>query len=288
MTLTLKPVIEVEVTTTIEEEVQTAEASFAKPAQDVAVVVEESRALSPVDRVMGMIAAASRDPTVDVAKMRELFSLQKDMMAIQAEQRFFEALARIQAKVPRIPKNGIVRLGKGKDGTEQSYNFANWEDMDRLVAPILQGEGFTVTFSEDASDQNGIRWAATWRAFGHSEKNYITLPADNSAGKNPLQARGSTNSYAKRYLTEDFCKLVREGADDDGKRGGTIFITPEQVLELQALAIETNTEESRFLEMMTSEARNWEEIEEKDFARLANALSRKKNQLKARKREDAP
>lgn len=224
---------------------------ISKVSETLPAVQDESRALSPVDQVMGMIAAASRDPTVDVAKMRELFSLQKDLMAMQAAQRFEEALGRIQAKVPRIPKNGVVNLGKGKDGREQSYNFANWEDMDKLVAPILREEGFTVTFSEDVSDQNGIRWAATWRAFGHAEKNFITLPADSSAGKNPLQARGSTNSYAKRYLTEDFLKLVREGADDDGKLGGARFIPPEQVQELSELCKKAGRREIDIVERLS-------------------------------------
>lgn len=247
--------------------------------QDVVVVEPESRSLTPVEQVMGMIAAASRDPTVDVAKMRELFSLQKEMMAIQALQRFEEGLGRVQARCPRIPKNGVVNLGTGKG----SYNFARWEDMDSLVGPILRDEGFTVTFSEDSSDQNGIRWGASWRAFGHTERNFITLPPDNSAGKNALQARGSTNAYAKRYLTEDFLKLVREGDDDDGVTGGWVGVTPEQVDELYEL-LEGRVypdgrvvTEAGFIGRMASDAAgnkiaHFSKMAGHDFVRVANTL----------------
>lgn len=251
-----------------------------QPEPPVAVVEQ-----GPVN-MLSVIMQLARDSSVDVTKLSALLSMQERMEARDAEKQFNAGLARIQAKAPRIPKNGIVKLGE-KNGREQSYNFANWEDMDTIVSPLLREEGFTVTFSEEASDQNGIRWAATWRAFGHSEKNLITLPADTGAGRNPLQARGSTNSYAKRYLTEDFLKLVREGTDDDGKRGGTIYVRPEQAVQMRELCSAAERNEDRFLEQYTTEAQSFEEVIEGDFGRLMRLLTSAKHMVDQRKAKAA-
>lgn len=200
--------------------------------------------------LLSVMLELARDPNFNAANLQVLSDMQARMEERQAIRLFGEALSRIQAKVPKIPKNGVVSLGKNKNGEEQSYDFAKWEDMDAVVSPFLREEGFAVTFSEETSDQNGIRWSASWRAFGHIEKNFITLPADTGAGRNPLQARGSTNSYAKRYLTEDFLKLVRAGADDDGVRGGTKFITNEEEAELISLCEQAGRDEVSLVERM--------------------------------------
>lgn len=266
---------------TIDADSVTAAESLLPPAQDLAVR-EEAQPPAIIPEGPGALLAAivslAKDPSVDVAKLGALLGMQERMEAREAERMFGAALARIQSKIPRVPKTGIVQLGEKKGG----YDFGKWEDLDAAVGPFLTEEGFAVTFSEETSDANGIRWGAKWRAFGHTEMNFITLPPDTGAGRNPLQARGSTNSYAKRYLTVDFLKVVFIGDDDDGKRGGTVYITPDQVLEIQALAIETKTDDYRFLEMMTSEAKSLEEIEAKDFARLLNALTSKKRQMAKR------
>ena len=197
--------------------------------------------------LLNAIASLAKDPAVDVAKLEALLGMQERMEARQAERLFGDALTRIQAKAPRIPKNGIVSLGQGKG----SYDFAKWEDMDAVIGPLLREEGFAVTFSENSVNEHGIRWGATWRAFGHSETNFMTLPPDTGAGRNALQARGSTNAYAKRYLTEDFLKLVRAGADDDGNRGGAKFIDPEQVQELADLCKRAGRREMDIVERLS-------------------------------------
>lgn len=243
---------------------------------------EESQVALPIERVLTAIISASSDSSVDVSKMRELLGLQKEMMAMQAEQRFHEALLRIQTRMPRIPKNGVVDLGGNR-----KYDFAKWEDMDSIVGPILQEEGFTVTFSEEGFDQYGIKWAASWRAFGHTEVNRITLPPDKGPGRNELQARGSTNSYAKRYLTEDFCKLVRAGADDDGVRGGTRYISEEKADELRDMIREVGRQEGPFLDRLFAGAiRSCDEIEEGGAYNAARGtLTAMKQQMAAKAKE---
>lgn len=53
-------------------------------------------------------------------------------------------------------------------------------------------------------------------AGGHAEETAMTLPADMTGNKNPVQAWGSTASYGKRYVTLTITGIATEDEDDDG------------------------------------------------------------------------
>ena len=235
----------------------------------------------PGGSLAAALARVAADPNIDPARMRELHAIHREIVADEARAAFHEALRAMQREMPRVKKNGTVSLVK--DGVDKgSYRFATWEDIDTIVRPILDRYGFSVTFSEVASDANGIRWAATWRRAGHAEQNFITLPADAGHGRNPLQARGSTSSYAKRYLTEDFCNIVREAADDDGVRGGRKYLDAERVAELEGLAHAVGRDEVQLLDGMFGGAiRSFAEISsEEGYAAVRNTLARLQRQKK--------
>lgn len=231
---------------------------------DVATV-----AATPGGFLAAALARAAADPTIDPQRMRELHAIHREIVADEAKAAFNEALRAMQSEMPRVKKNGTVSLG-GKG----SYRFATWEDIDTIVRPMLQKHGFSVTFSEVSSDANGIRWSATWRhSEGHSDINFITLPADGGAGRNPLQARGSSSAYAKRYLTEGFCNIVREDADDDGVRGGTKFITDDEVKQLDGLLTAAKADRTRFLQYYNVD--DLTEMTSASFVQAVNALNQK-------------
>jgi len=187
------------------------------------------------------IVQLASDPRVDVTKLEAILLMQERMEAREATTLFHGALARLQANMPRVKKNGTIDLRKGRP-----VPFAKYEDVMAVVGPMLAAEGFTVSFSEGEPGPL-IRWVATWRAHGHTESNTISLPPDTGPGRNELQARGSTNSYAKRYLVEDFLNIVREGADDDGHRGGVRFIDGAQCRQIEELLAETKSDRDQFL-----------------------------------------
>lgn len=235
-------------------------------AAETGQTITEERALTtPATTVLNTIVALAKDPSVDVTKLEALLGMQERMERRQAEAEFFQALRAAQQAMPRVKKNGTIQLGKDKDSGQSrgAIPFATYEDVDAVVRPIMERFGFSVTFSEAESGDKGIRWSATHRHMaGHAETNFLTLPADNGPGRNPLQARGSTNSYAKRYLMEDFYNIVREGADDDGKRGGKRYIKPEEADELSALCKEVGRQEGQFLDsMFGGTIRSFDEME---------------------------
>lgn len=227
--------------------------------------IEHSIAI-PVERVLQAVINAASDPAVDVAKMRELLGLQKELMSMQAEQQFNEAFHRLQIDMPRVKKNGTVEYKNKQTGVfEKSFNFARWEDMDTAIRPILQREGFVLSFDSTPrqGDGGGIIVTGTLSHIGgHRRTASIPVALDTSGGKNNIQGMGSSLSYGKRYTTTALLNIVTEGEDDDGVRGGMQFITDAQTAELRSLIKAAGRQEGPFLDQLFAGAiRSVEEIE---------------------------
>lgn len=250
-----------------------------------AIVVRPEQSIAITEgpgALLHAIVALAKDPAVDVTKLSALMAMQERMETRQAEIEFDRALARISEIMPRVKKNGRINLIK-KDGSDGgSYAFAKWEDMDAILRPLMGREGFTLSFDAVPRPGEGGGLIVTGRLLhrdGHSRSASMPLALDTGPGRNNLQAMGSTLSYGKRYCAEMLLNIIREGDDDDGKRGGMVYIDAAQAEELGALLVATKTDEARFLEQMTSEARSLTEVEERDFVRLKNLLLAKQKAM---------
>lgn len=235
----------------------------------------------PVDEIMNFIAEAVTNPAIDVSKLEVLLRMKREVTADRGVILFNEALHRAQADMPRVKKNGTIDMG-----AKGSMPFAKWEDMDLVLRPILDAYGFSLSFDTLPREGGGSIVVATLQHIaGHYKTASFSLPLDSGAGRNNLQAAGSTLSYGKRYTAEMLLNIVREGIDDDGKAGGMVFVTPAEAAELAALISETRTDPGQFLAMMVRDnVHTVEEIERGDFPRLKNALLDKQAKMKAKGR----
>jgi hypothetical protein len=235
--------------------------------------------------MLAIIARAASDPSVDVEKMRALLDLQRELLADQARAEFNAAYTRLASKLPRVQKNGVVNL-ISKDGKDLgSYKFAKWDDIDRIIRPILAEEGFGLSFNSRprGADGGGLIVTGTlMHRDGHSISAEMPLPLDTGAGRNNLQATGSTLSYGKRYCAEMLLNIVREGADDDGKAGGevaeSLFITDEQIAEINTLIRETESDSRRVLNY-ADQAPSVPEMTSHQYRKARDMLLRKKNRM---------
>ena len=223
--------------------------------------------------MLKIIADAAANPAVDVTKMQALLDMQERILDRQAKAAFNHALARVSATMPRVKKNGRVDLGAGKG----SYDFAKWEDMDTVIRPLMRQEGFTLSFDMEPRDGGGgVVVGKLLHQDGHSETARIPLPADGGAGRNNLQAMGSTLSYGKRYCAEMLLNIVREGADDDAQTGGAEYITAQQAASIQADLAAVGGDQEKFLAMLR--AATFQDIRKADHGRAMNMLAAKKRQ----------
>lgn len=232
-----------------------------------AVAVQENTMIS-------IIAKAANDPNVDVAKLEKLLDMQERIMAKQAEIDFNEALARISKLMPRIVKGGKVEY-KDKDTKklEEAFKFARYEDIDKVVRPLLEAEGFSLSFDTVMKDGGGVVITGTLsHKSGHKKTASLPLALDTSGGKNNIQAMGSTTSYGRRYTMCMLLNIVTVGEDDDGT--GAEFVTLEQAAELDTEARETGSDIPKLLAF--AGASSFQEIPLKNYGKVKKFLAQKK------------
>lgn len=198
--------------------------------------------------LLGAIVQLARDPAVDVSKLQALLAMQERMEARQAEIEFNRALGRLP-KI-RVKKTGRADLTR-KDGTAGgSWTYAKWEDIATIIEPLMEAEGFRLVFDAQPRPGEGggiIVTGTLLHRDGHSRSASMPISLDTGAGRNNVQAMGSSLSYGKRYTAEMLLNIVREGEDDDGKIGGTKFVTPAEAEELRALTKAAGRREDQFL-----------------------------------------
>lgn len=237
--------------------------------------------------IMQIIAKAASDPAVDVSKMSALLDLQERLTAKRAEAEFNQAYADLQDELPRIKKDGTVEypIDKNKpDGPKKkAFSFATWENVDAIIRPLLKKCGFSLTFNSTQKQGDGGGALVTGTLLhigGHSKSASIPLALDSSGGKNNIQGMGSTLSYGKRYTTFMLLNIVTEGEDDDGVRGGMVFINDDEAAEVNKLIDDTGTNRDRFLESL--KLANVSNIQKGELGLVLNLLHSKARAQKAK------
>lgn len=250
--------------------VEVVEAQASPPA-----VQQEAQPLT----VLNIIAAAARDPSVDVAKLEALLRLQREVEEVEARREFNRALHEVQAKLPQVAKNGTISL-RDRDGNDKgSIPFAKWEDVDAILRPIYSAHGFSLSFDTMPRPGDGggaIIVGTLQHTAGHSRTASLPLPLDSGPGRNNLQAMGSTLSYGKRYVAEMLFNIVRKGEDRDG--ADPTPITEAQKGELIELQREAEADTRAFLAFLQVES--LDDLPASRFGEAKNALLAKIRALK--------
>jgi len=243
---------------------------------------------APVMGMMQIIERAARDPSFDVQKLDALLAMQERLEKRQAEREFIAAFARLSGDLPRVKKNGTISLGNDKQGKPMAVAFAKWEDMDKVIRPLMAREGFTLSFDSASRVGEGGGLVVTGTLMhkdGHSRTASMPLALDTGPGRNNLQAMGSTLSYGKRYCTEMLLNIVREGQDDDGATGEDIaMISDEQKERLIDLIKATNSDTAKFLKAVFPRAKygSLDEIPASRYPDAEAKLIEKKTKMEAR------
>jgi len=150
------------------------------------------------------LAAAAADPRTDMDKMERLFAMHQAMLRRQAEVAFNDAMAKAQAEIQPVINNAT--------NTHTRSGYAKLAAIDREITPIHTKYGLSISYdTETKNDADPIpegmlrTVAIVSHSEGHSRRHHIDLPPDvagaqGTTNKTMVQARGSTNAYARRYL----------------------------------------------------------------------------------------
>lgn len=179
-----------------------------------------------------LIKMAASDESVDPAKLHALLDAQERVLNRKREDDFNAAFDDMLKEIPRIVKKGSVSYAKGGE-TQEAFRFARYEDIEKIVEPIMRKHGFRIRYTMEERAGGGCIMTATLiHKAGHSESNTIPLALDTSGGKNNIQAMGSTSSYGRRYTLCMLLDIVTVGEDDDANGGVGEFITTDEAIEL--------------------------------------------------------
>jgi hypothetical protein len=210
------------------------------------------------------------NPDVPADKLEVMLKMRREVLADQAREAFLAHYADFSAEMPQVERDGTVALVK--DGREVGrYAFTTIEGMDVIIRPLLAKHGFALSFTS-RDDKDAVTITGTLAGWGWERNSTYTLPPDAGPGRNALQARGSSRRYAKRYITDDLCNVVRKGKDDDGKGAMEALIDATQIKTLTDLIKKTETNEANFLKIMVSGADAIADVRVRDYPRLELAL----------------
>lgn len=184
------------------------------------VVNQESAAVVAQSQAGGLLEAISRaaaDPATDMDKMERLFAMHQQMVKMQAETAFNAALAEAQSEMTTVVKNRLNEFTRAK--------YADLDTIITCIAPVYTAKGFSISFNtEECADKSVIRVLATLsHSGGHSRQYRYDAPLDDTGSggkttKTKIQAAGSTNSYARRYL---ICMIFNVTTADDNDGNAT-------------------------------------------------------------------
>ncbi len=167
--------------------------------------------------IISLIGKMAENPDVDVEKMAKLVELQEHIYDKQAEIAYSNAMQELQQEIPTI---------EALSTNPQTHSkYAKLEHINKIITPIYTKHGFSLSFGmAECPIENWFRTTCTIRhKLGHSVKEFIDLPLDDkgikgSTNKTPVHAAGSSNSYARRYLTVMVFNLTVGGEDLDGNK----------------------------------------------------------------------
>lgn len=151
-----------------------------------------------------------------IETIKEIRALQKEIEESQARKAFDAALAAAKAEFPVITKNKLVDYASTDGKSRTTYRHEDLGEIARTIDPILGRHGLTYRFHTTSElNQPIVVTCIVSHREGHSEKNTLSGPRDDSGKKNQLQQMGSTITYLQRYTLKAALGLAA-AADDDG------------------------------------------------------------------------
>jgi hypothetical protein len=177
--------------------------------------------------LLGIIERVASNPDVDIERMQALLNMRaeeerqrriaREDSEEAARREFLQAFSAAQAEI------GPIRRSKTNDHTRSTY--ATLEDIERIVTPVLTKHGFSTTALPIPCDVAGcIRVRLTIGHAGGYERHYEDdFPIDGAGSKGntnktDIQAKGSTQTYGRRYLKAIALDLAFTDDDDGNAR----------------------------------------------------------------------
>ena len=216
------------------------------------------------EHMLANIAALIANPKFDPAKAQAIVDMRKQIVDEQSRREFIADFIAMQAELPFIRADGRIVVKK-KDArgertgpVQQSTPYATYENIMKIVKPILDNHGFALSCATEPSGDLSrlvVRGYLMHRS-GHEKTSAFPLPIEDSGSKNSVQGWGSTQKYGRRYVAIALLNIVSyakqdsdlDGAKPDDVVEGEAVLSAEEVGALRDKITACGVGEARFCE----------------------------------------
>lgn len=199
---------------------------------------------------------------VDTDTLKQFMDLQERYEANEARKAFAKDMALCQKKMPVIVADS--------PNVQTSSLYAKLGKITSIIAPVYTAQGFSLMFDEIPIDGDLMRIQATvLHRMGHQQIFHYDVPLDlgglrGNENKTPIQAKGSSTTYARRYLTCMIFNLaVGDDLDGQDPTGSNGRVDEQQAMRLSAAVDEWRLNDGALLREFGIV--NWSQLPAKDF-----------------------
>lgn len=150
----------------------------------------------------------------DLDRLQKLMDLQDRWEANQARKAFTAAMAGFKANPPTLTKNKHVSYANTKGGRTE-YDHATHDEVTGKIATALAQHGLSHRWSVVQAEGRIRVTCVLTHVGGHSEQVEMVSNADDSGGKNSIQAIASAVTYLQRYTLLAITGMSTGDAEDD-------------------------------------------------------------------------
>lgn len=182
-----------------------------------------------------------------VETMERLMALQERWEANEARKAFVAAMVGFKSEPMTIGKNKHVSFQTSKGKTE--YDHAELVDCTNVIVPNLAKHGLSHAWSVKQEGGRITVACTLTHVLGHSQSVELSASADDSGGKNAIQAVASTKTYLERYTLLAATGMATGGYDDDGQGYSAEPAEPEYDVQPWLDAIADATDMARLTQL---------------------------------------
>jgi hypothetical protein len=196
--------------------------------------------------LMAILERAAQAPEFDLERISRLLDLKERWDRAQAERAYAAAMVAFQLQAPTLHKDKHVQF-TNRAGTVTEYDHATHYEVTTKIAAALAQHGIKHAWSM-VQEQNKITVTCTLtHVAGHKESVSLYSLADDSGGKNSIQAISSATTYLQRYTLLAVTGLSTVDMPDDDGQGTTDKTAPEIAADIWTALNDASTEGSSAL-----------------------------------------
>ena len=150
---------------------------------------------------------------LSVEQIGQLIDMKVKEEARQCKKDFDLHFAEMQKDyIPATKGNSVLN----KTGDKILYKFCSLENILKVYSPIIANHGFSFRWKEDMVNEKIKKISCIISGYGYEEIGSVEIPiAEGNNFTNPVQQRGVSTSYGKRYSFINSFGVIIEDEDDD-------------------------------------------------------------------------